>query len=157
MKVFIDGPDGAGKTTVCEKLANKIGCNIVRLTYNGDRSYNAYFDAMSLENMVHDRTFLSEVIYPKYFGRESRVSDSTVRALFNLTKILHAKVFILTADDDVLLERVGKRGDEFIEDLNIIKNVNKDYLRVAQEHDYKVIDTTNKTFDEIVEEIIHEL
>ena len=156
MKVLIDGPDGVGKTSICEKLANKLGCNIIRLTHGGDRSLSAYCESVSIDNMVHDRTFLSEIIYPKYFGRESRVNDVLIHAVSTLISTLEAKVFILTADDDVLIERLSKRGDEFLDDINVIKDIKKDYLRIAQEYGYTVIDTSNKTIDEIVEEMCNE-
>ena len=84
MRILIDGCDGTGKTSVCEKLANKFGCNIVRLTHDGDRNFKAYLEAMIPDNMVHDRTFLSEIIYPKNFGRASRLMDSSISALYQL-------------------------------------------------------------------------
>ena len=154
MRIALDGCDGTGKTTITEKLANKLGCNIVRLTYNGDRSTRAYHQLMRADRVVHDRTFLSELIYPKYFNRETRLTVKDVPALFGMLSLYHIKVFILTASTETIQKRIGARGDEFISDMSKFEGINQDYLDIAKEHGYTVIDTTNKTIDEIVEEII---
>lgn len=153
MRILIDGCDGTGKTSVCEKLANKLGCNIVRLTHDGDRNFRAYSEAIIPDNMIHDRTFISEIIYPKYFGRASRLMSSSVPALYGLIEQYHAKVFILTADNDEIKRRLNIRGDEFLDDFEKIKGINYDYIETALAHYYIMIDTTNKTIDEVVEEI----
>lgn len=153
MRVLIDGVDGTGKTSVCEKLANKFGCNIVHLTHDGDRNFKAYSEAMIPDNMVHDRTFLSEIIYPKNFGRASRLMDSSIPALYQLIEQYDAKVFILTADNDEIVRRLNLRGDEFLDDFEKIKGINYDYIQIALIQEYILIDTTNKTIDEVVEEI----
>ena len=153
MRILIDGCDGTGKTSVCEKLANKFGCNIVRLTHDGDRNFKAYSEAMIPDNMVHDRTFLSEIIYPKYFNRDSRLDSNIIPDLFELIKLFDVKLFILTAKSETILERIGKRGDEFIDDSNKFIQINSDYVTTAMENNFVIIDTTNKTIDEIVEEI----
>lgn len=157
MRILIDGCDGTGKTTISEKLANKLGCNIIRLTYSGDRSEQAYIELMECENVVHDRTFLSEIIYPKYFGRESRLDKNIVPSLLNFIERNKVKVFILTAKPETILERIDKRGDEFIADSEKFIQINLDYLSVAKECGFTVIDTTNKTIDEIIDEMLGEM
>lgn len=159
MRIALEGVDGTGKTTISEKLANKLGCNIVRLTNGGDRSHEAYRDLMSCENVVHDRTFISEIIYPKYFGRESRLKYTFIPALYMMMDRFDIKTFVLTASNETILERIRARGDEFISDESLFAKINNDYLRIAREMKFTVIDTTNKTIDEIVEEIggyVHE-
>lgn len=153
MKIALDGCDGVGKSTVAEKLANKFGCNIVRLTNGGDRSLGAYHSLMTCDNVVHDRTFISEIIYPKYFGRESRLNAEIVPQLFQMIESYDIKLFILTASNKTILERVGKRGDEFISDMSKFKEINYDYVTLAATRGFTVINTTDKTVDEIVEEI----
>lgn len=153
MRIALDGCDGTGKTTISEKLANKFGCNIVRLTYGGDRSLKAYTHLMICDNIVHDRTFLSEIIYPKYFGRASRLDSEIIPTLYEIIKAYDINMFILTAKPETILERIGKRGDEFIDDSNKFIQINADYVTTAMENNFIIIDTTNKTIDEIVEEI----
>lgn len=153
MRIALDGVDGTGKTTISEKLANKYGCNIVRLTNGGDRSLSSYINFMRLQNVVHDRTFISEIVYPKYFKREIRLLLEDVPTLFCRLKFHKIKTFILTASNETIAERLGKRGDEFIDDLSVLKDINNEYLNIAREHGFIVIDTTDKTIDEIIEEI----
>lgn len=153
MRIMIDGVDGAGKSSVCEKLANKFGCNIIRLTYGGDRSIAAYYEMMKCDNVVHDRTFMSEVIYPKYFERKSRLNLDEIPFLFEMSKRFDAKMFILTASSQTIQNRIRERGDEYIKDIDKFTEINLDYLNYAREHDICIIDTTDKTIDEVVEEI----
>ena len=153
MKVAIDGCDGTGKTTVVEKLANKLGCNIIRLTYAGDRSLRAYFQMMSVDNVVHDRTFISELIYPKYFDRSSRLDVKYEDYLLHLLDSFEIRPFILTAAPKTIEKRIRLRGDEYIKNIDDFTKINQDYLDYAREHDIKIIDTTTKTVDEVVAEI----
>jgi broad-specificity NMP kinase len=154
---MIDGCDGTGKTSVCEKLANMLGCNIVRLTHSGDRNFRAYSEAIIPDNMVHDRTFLSEIIYPKYFGRAPRLMNCSIPALYSLLEQYEAKVFILTADNNEIRKRLIKRGDEFISNFEHVKGINRDYVQTALTNKYTVIDTTNKSIDDVVKEIYQEV
>ena len=112
---------------------------------------------MSIENVIHDRTFMSEIIYPKYFNRESRLNTCCIPALFESINLYNIKVFILTASDETIIERIGKRGDEFIDSNDDFIKINQDYLDIAKQFNYTVINTSNKTIDEVVEEIEKEL
>lgn len=157
MRVLIDGVDGTGKTSVTEKLANRLGCNIIRLTHDGDRNFRAYSESMIPDNMVHDRTFLSEMIYSSIFKRGSRLNIDCTSALFRLIDQYNAKVFILTANIVTLNERLNKRGDEFIDDFSVIEKIDLKYQQIAYLHDFEVIDTTCKNVDQVVDEIIKRL
>ncbi len=153
MRIAIDGCDGTGKSTVAEKLANKLKCNIVHLTHKGSRSVFSYQEFMRCNDVVHDRTFISEIIYPKYFNRKSELSEEDAEQLFYRMRFHRIKVFILTASIEAISERIDVRGDEFITDVDKFKKINDEYLKIANEHEFTIIDTTNKTIDEIVEEI----
>lgn len=154
MRIIIDGCDGTGKTTVTEKLANELGCNIIRLTYNGDRSVMAYHQLMSINNVVHDRSFISEIIYPKYFRRSSRLESGCENYLQYFAEYIGIKSFILTASPETIQKRIKEREDDYIKDIALFESINQDYLNYAREHNIPVIDTTNKTIDEIVKEVI---
>lgn len=154
MRIALDGVDCTGKTTISEALANKYGCNIVRLTNGGDRSLMAYMQFITSHNVIHDRTFLSEIVYPKVYGRESHLRINDIPYLFKMMDEMNVQTFILTASSETLRSRFNARGDEFITDMNIIDQVNQEYLRIASLNpQFTVIDTTNRTIDEIVEEI----
>lgn len=154
MKIALDGVDCTGKTTISEALANKYGCNIVRLTNGGDRSLMAYLQFTMANNVIHDRTFLSEIVYPKFFNRESRLNVDDIPILFKMLDAFNVQTFILTASPETLRSRFAERGDEFITDMNVIDQINQEYLRIASLNpQFTVIDTTDKTIDEIVEEI----
>ena len=153
MRILIDGCDGTGKTSVAEKLANRLNCDIIRLTHNGDGSFRKYMEVMIPENMVHDRTFISELIYPKYFGRKSKLDEGSEMTLFNLLEQYDCKVFIFTTAESELKKRLKERGDDFLKDFEQVKNINRDYLQIAYMYEFEIIDTTYKTVEEVVYEI----
>lgn len=153
MRILIDGCDGTGKTSVAEKLANRLNCDIIRLTHNGNGSFRKYMEVMIPENMVHDRTFISELIYPKYFGRKSKLDSGSEMTLFNLLDQYDCKVFIFTAEKSELEKRLRARGDDFLKNYGQIDGIRFDYLRYAYMYGFEIIDTTNKTVDEVVDEV----
>jgi thymidylate kinase len=153
MRIVLDGCDGTGKTTVAEKLANEFGCNVIRLTYGGDRSLKAYFQMMSCDNVVHDRSFISEIIYPKYFSRPSFLEPESEKYLWNMIKNLSINMFILTASSETIEKRIKQRGDEYIKDIDKFARINRDYIKYADEFDIPIINTTNCTVDEVIKKI----
>ena len=153
MRIALDGCDGTGKTTICEKLTRVHHCNLIKLITQGDRSTRGYIELMSANNVIHDRTFMSEIIYPKYFNRETRLCAEDIPALFRMTQVFRINTFILTASTESILSRIRVRGDEYIKDMSLFEKINADYLALAKANNVPIIDTTNKTIDEIVEEI----
>ena len=153
MRVILEGCDGTGKTSVSELLANKLNCNIIRLTRHGYRALRSYKHLMSAEYIVHDRSFISETIYPKYFNEARSITDGETSELWDYIKIFDIKVFVLTANPEEIVKRFNTRGDEFLKDASVLQNINNDYLCVAKEKNLIVIDTTDKTIQQVVEEI----
>lgn len=153
MRIIIEGCDGTGKTSVVEKLANRLHCDIIRLTHDGDGTIRKYMEVMVPDNMVHDRCFISELIYPKYFGRKPKFDDTVEDTLFDLLDSYGCKVFILTASESELKKRLEARGDEYIKDFELVKNINRDYVTLSDSCLFPLVDTTGKTVDEIVNEI----
>ena len=76
MKIYLDGCDGSGKSTLAKYLADRFNLDIFCLTKNSEKSKMRYIDiGLSLDNVVHDRTFFSEVVYPKIFCRDEWINE----------------------------------------------------------------------------------
>lgn len=150
---MIDGCDGTGKSSVCEKLANELNCNIIRLTKNGPRAVESYKYLMNANNVVHDRSFISELIYSKYFEKDVELSSQEILTLWRIIRYLPINFFILTANNEEIYKRISLRGDEFIKDAEIFKKINDEYRTFAKCNEVTLIDTTNKSIDEVVKEI----
>lgn len=153
MKIALDGVDCTGKSTIAEKLANMYGCNIIHLTQHGNRTLRSYMQFMKCDDVVHDRTFLSELVYSKYFGKEPFYGAAIETHLLADLKANKINMFVLTGSDEAIMERLKARGDELVTDIDMLKAINEEYVSLARKYRFPVIDTTNKTIDQIVKEI----
>lgn len=75
MKIIIEGPDGAGKSTLADAISRKTGFPVVHLTnVEPDKMDVQFKNALALDNVVLDRYILSNLAYNKACGA-AKVSD----------------------------------------------------------------------------------
>lgn len=148
MKLYLDGCDGSGKTTLADYLSKRFKIDKFTLTKDSEKSIQRYLELETYKNVVHDRTFLSEHVYPEIFGRKKWMSDAQVETLINIYK-LDGMMIICTSPDEIIASRLGKRGDEFEEVLTNICIINKAYLEIAKQHNILVVDTDRLSFEMI--------
>lgn len=149
MKVILEGVDGAGKTTLAKILAEKYGLDICHCTQYDAADYDFYRQTVRKENVVWDRHTIGELIYPTIFDRKQQISTEDVRLVIHYAKEAGAKIFVLTADMDVIYRRLNERGNE---DFRIYENVDyiDDLFRFyADQYHVPVIDTSKMTLQEI--------
>ena len=120
MKVIVEGADGVGKSTIVNNLAKTYNCDIVQMTKWGSRRYTDYSAKLTLDNVIFDRSFLSEMVYKQAFGLQPELSFGEFDRLIHDAKGQQWEFIILTAPVDVLTQRLINRGDEEDE---IIKNI----------------------------------
>jgi len=121
--INIEGPDCSGKTTLFQRLHKKTS-----FKYN-----------------IHDRSYMSMYVYSKLYGRDdaSFWYDKILQDLKNLNTLY----IVLLPPEEVILERLKKRGDEFQDEksiinvINIFKNILDEGLKNYP--NVKVIDSTN--------------
>lgn len=131
MKIIVEGPDGAGKTTLVNALVKKYNLNKVVFTKEGYKNFNSYMSYKNIDNVVFDRCFLSEVIYQNVFKRD-RVLDIHEEYALLQNYFDDTILIILNADLDTLKKRLEIRGDEeesVIDQLNLIKNLYDNYSK----------------------------
>lgn len=109
--IIIEGPDGAGKSTIAKIIAKKLKLKYIHGTYK-DPSDLSWFTHSIQAGTVIDRSFISEIIYSKVLGRTCRISDSDIRIIERLLQ--HAVIFYVTAPIEVLLDRAFSRGENYI-------------------------------------------
>ena len=150
MKIILEGVDGAGKTTLAKILAEKYGLDVVHCTQHDAADYAFYRQTLRKENVIWDRHTLGELIYPRVFNRRPQLGTEDARLVMHYAKEEGVKVLVLTADMNVLLERLNARcpaEDPMIMDnLDYIDNKFKFY---AKEYRVPVIDTSKMTLNEI--------
>ena len=112
MHIIIDGCDGCGKTTMTNRLVKEYSLDKVIMTKFGWKALESYTQKAFLDNVVSDRSFISEYVYSKVYGRESAITDEIFDRLVTLYETQPEPWFfvILNANADTIISRVEKRG-----------------------------------------------
>lgn len=133
MRIIIEGADGVGKSTIAKKIAEKFNLSLVHFTNKDPRDLNFYYQSLRKNNVVYDRSFLSEMIYPKIFNRPGKLKEYEFQYLLEKAKELDIKIIIINNYDFEL-----KKFEE-----NVIKNniesIKNDYLTLAGKYNLPVI------------------
>lgn len=150
MKIVIEGCDGVGKTTVCKKLAEIYGCDVIHFTAADPRDETFYYHTLRKENAIFDRHCIGELAYSNVYERKLMTSAEEVKDIMRRMPDVH--FFILYAPDDVIFKRIMSRDND--EDAKIIENIryiNSKYVTLAKELNIPMIDTHLLTPDDVVD------
>lgn len=127
MLIILEGPDGAGKTTLAERLVTYIAAKFphdhVDLLHKGPPTQHpldeyavpllGYRPGGSM-HLVLDRWHWGEVIYPKYLARETRMTPEIFTYIEMLIVQKGGVVVNVQHPVDELLMRVSQRGDDLV-------------------------------------------
>lgn len=150
MRVILEGVDGAGKTTLARILADKYGLDICHCTQNDPADYEFYKNTARKDNIVWDRHTLGELVYSYIFKRPQKIGIEDARLVLAYAREAGAKIFVLTAEDHILEQRLRSR--EKPEDPRILQNVDwidNRFKFYAELYGIPVIDTSKMTLGEI--------
>lgn len=137
MSLILEGPDGAGKSTMAEAIARELGWNILKMTANGSQSEEDYREKLACNRIVIDRCWISEQIYAPLFGRAQRLCDSACERLNQICRERPVQIFVVLPPLAVVDARLTRRGDEFGD--VVVPNIARiydDYVAYAQAHPF---------------------
>ena len=151
-RIIIEGCDGTGKTTLCKQLAQKYDFDIVHITSKDPNDFDFYKQTMRKSNVVYDRHFLGEMIYPKVYNRKGNLNLYDVEWFKHYAFETKTCVIVLTTDINEIKRRLNERGElAFV--FERVESINKQFVSLANKFGFKIFDTTIDTFDEICEYI----
>lgn len=147
MPIIIEGPDGAGKSTLAKSLANALDMNILKMTANGGQSVSKYLQKLACDDVIIDRCWVSEQIYSDLFKREPRISNGDAEELTELCRLIGIPIIVLLPPLHVVISRLNERGDEYADIVcpNIVE-IYKRYQKWAEEHDNAIVLEDNNRF-----------
>ncbi|WP_423792924.1 dTMP kinase [Methanocaldococcus indicus] len=178
MFIVFEGIDGSGKTTISKMLANHLGyfwtaeptdgeigkfireiltknknidSKAITLLFTADRyEHQKIIKENIKKGVICDRYFFSTLAYQSVLG----VEDEFIKYI-NKDIIMPDVVFLLVVDVDEAIKRL-KTSDLF-EKKSFLEKVQKKYLELAKEYNFIVIDTSNKSIDNVFNEILKRL
>lgn len=156
MRVIIEGADLVGKTTITEYLMEKYNLSRVHTTSRDPNTYDFYKHTLDKQDVVFDRHFIGEMIYPSIFNREGNLDEKKFKQLLNKANELHYRIFVITVDDELLKQRLKIRKEPKEVEKRIFE-INRKFKEIANKYNIKILDMTNMTIKEIKERIDYEI
>ena len=127
MIILIEGPDGAGKTTLANKLADILHCENVHMSYPKTeeekqqmfQQYLAIITSNSNKNIILDRCWYSEMVYGPVKREKSYISLGQMIQLEHCVNNNGGGFIIYcTGSAKDLYERSKIRGEDYINSSN---------------------------------------
>lgn len=140
MPIIIEGPDGAGKSTLAKSLADALDMNILKMTANGGQSVPEYVQKLKCDGVIIDRCWVSEQVYSDLFKREPRIDNGDAEALTKFCGLVGIPIIVLLPPLHVVISRLNERGDEYADVVcpNIVE-IHKRYREWADAHDAAIV------------------
>lgn len=112
MLIILEGPDGAGKSTIARRLARILNAKIIHCTKDTPNDAEYFYRILSAadhQNIIADRFCYGQFVY-----QSEKERKLTKAELYRLeTEFLNhgAKVIYVTAQEKTIQERLNKRKE----------------------------------------------
>lgn len=134
MKIILAGPDGVGKTTFGEMLAEKLNYSyITGNSYKTKNKLDRAKELAGLNNAVFDRFFFPDhLVYSEV--KNQQINSAEYSEWISLSEDLaqdNTIILYIDAPDSALRGRLEQRGDDYIEwgEINTIREAYEDLFR----------------------------
>jgi thymidylate kinase len=127
MLIILEGPDGAGKSTLANKLAlNTRGIVDIRHCSQLTRDpLDEYVDDLHMYvpntgmNIIYDRHYLGELIYGPLYRDESKVDPIVQVVIEHRLNHLGALLVHVTHNVETLVQRCKDKGEDYLQEGDI--------------------------------------
>lgn len=112
MLIFVEGPDGSGKTTLCKELIKAGAADVLITVPRGTKNQNDFYGLIkhSDHRIIFDRCFISDVVYRLWDN--CKPDDMTLEDM--LYVLHHNNCRMIFCDTDTAFDDAQSRGESFI-------------------------------------------
>ena len=147
MIYIVEGPDGAGKTTLVEKLI-KSNPNAIKLHFSKpatiEEAFNywrVYYNSLRATEKspvtIFDRSWYSDMVYgPIMRGREEMLQENAELLELVVMALGGGIILYCTGDPKVLWQRCQKRGEDHVPNFEKLKQLHEKYEQVMKTPKY---------------------
>ena len=138
--IIIEGPDGAGKSTLAKSLAGALDMNILEMTADGGQSARGYGRKLACDGVIIDRCRVPEQVCSDLFGREPRIDNCDAEASTEFRGLVGIPTTVPLPPLHAVIGRLNERGDEYADAVcpNIVE-ICKRYREWAEGHDNAIV------------------
>jgi thymidylate kinase len=109
--IIIEGPDGAGKSTLVNYLVSK-GYTSIHSSSQTENTLDYHIKLLDNNKVVLDRANLGEIVYPAIYGRTPKMSIYEQHEFMDKCEKNNIMYIVFFASDfNTLKERLFSRGD----------------------------------------------
>lgn len=146
-KIILEGADGTGKTTLAKRLMERYDLSYVNVNSKDPNDFQFYNQTLKKTKVVYDRHFIGEMIYPKFFQRQSKLNTRQFKKLLKKSKDLNYKIFVLYLPEDKI--ETNQKDDEFDFIKRNVKTINKKFIKIAKKYNIEMINVFDYTLQEV--------
>jgi len=140
--IIIEGPDCSGKTTLAKRISEYYNneLDIVHCTGHDPKDYDFYLQLMKKKNVVYDRHFIGEMIYPAIFDRKPCLTNREFNKLKTFAEVNNIPVIVVAPPEEVLMKRLDEeRPNEEIEIKRTIRMARAQFFEIAKNNPYFIL------------------
>ena len=131
MNIIIEGPDGAGKTTLANQLAEALNLHVMHFSapLNDNSQFNMYREVLlSKRNTILDRAWYSDMVYgPIFRGRP----EITKELMWELERCAEDTIVVFcTGPVEAMWEAALRRGETFVKNFGQYKRICAAYQEI---------------------------
>lgn len=123
------------------------------MTEKGSKKYNDYICKSNLDNVISDRSFLSELVYTMTFQRRSSLTLSEYESLMKNYRERGWQFIILNASAKCLSERLNLRGGEDEYKVRNIDQLSKAYNAWAYWFNLPVLNSEHLDVNQLIKDL----